>query len=96
MFIDDTELDRYFETADGFLWVTGLIRIQDGRLLIERLLMYPATGARQEVGVRQMLAIVRSLKDEAISQGLSGYSVGAERMYVGKPARMISIKRRLR
>jgi len=96
LFVDETELDRYFETADGVVWITGLIRILDGRLLIDRFLVYPATSARQEIGVRQVLAIVRSLTEEAIAQGLSSYSVEAERVYEDKPARMISIKRRLR
>jgi hypothetical protein len=96
LFVSETELDRYFETTDGVVWVTGLVRILDGRLLIDRLLVYPATGARQEIGVRQMLAIVRSLTEEAIAQGLSGYSVKAERVYEDRPTRMISIKRRLR
>jgi hypothetical protein len=43
-----------------------------------------------------MLNIVRTLKDEAIAQGLSAYSIEADRVYIDKPERMISINRRLR
>ena len=43
-----------------------------------------------------MLFIVRSLKDEAAAQGLSSYSIEADRVYQDKPERMILINRRLR
>jgi hypothetical protein len=96
VFIDGTELDRYYETAEGIIWVAGLVHIRSEMLLIDNLLIYPATGARLNVGALQMLEIVRSLEDEAIAQGLSAFTVEAERMYENKPRRMICISRRLR
>ena len=69
MFIDGTELDRYFETAEGTIWISGLIEIRNGNLLLRRLLVYPTTGAKLPVGTPSMLEIVRSLKEEAIAQG---------------------------
>ncbi len=96
MFIDGSELDRYFETSEGIIWVTGLVQVRDATLLLQNLLIYPATGARLKIGIHQMAQILRSLKDEALHQGLSAYSVEAARTRMGRPARMIRISRRLR
>jgi hypothetical protein len=95
VFVDGSELDRYFETPEGIIWVTGLIRIQDATLFLQHLPIYPATGARLRIGVPQMAQILRSLKKEGIDQGLSAYPVEAARMRLGRPARMIRINRRL-
>jgi hypothetical protein len=59
VFIDETELDRCYETRDGVIWVAGLVRIHQGTLLIDDLLIYPATGSKLQVGVGPMLDIVR-------------------------------------
>jgi hypothetical protein len=96
VFVDGSELDRYFETPEGIVWVTGLVQVRDATLFLRHLLIYPATGARLRIGVPQMAQILRSLKEEAMGQGLSAYSVEAYRMRVGRPARIIRINRRLR
>ena len=96
MFIDGSELDRHFETAEGIIWVSGLVQVRAATVFFHRLLIYPTTGARLDIGVRPMLDILSSLKQEAIAQGLAAYSIEAERMYKDKPQRIIHINRRLR
>jgi hypothetical protein len=96
VFTDGTELDRYFETNEGVIWVSALVHIRSGTLFLNRLLIYPTTGANLQIGVHHMLSIVRSLREEAIAQGLTSFSVEADRVYLDKPERMILINRRLR
>jgi hypothetical protein len=96
VFVDGSELDRYFETPEGIVWVTALVQVRDATLFLQHLLIYPATGAKLRIGVPQMALILRCLKEEAMGQGLSAYSVEAYRMRVGRPARIIRINRRLR
>jgi hypothetical protein len=56
VFVHGTELDRYFETADGVIWVSALVEVQNGTLMLDQMLFYPATGTRLTIGVGQVLS----------------------------------------
>lgn len=57
--------------------------------------MYSATSARQQIGVRPQIEGLRTIRREAQEQGFESYTLFAERMYLDKPKRMITLTGRL-
>jgi hypothetical protein len=96
VFVNSTELNEFFETSEGVMWVTSRIQIIAADLLPIDLLAYPATSAREEMGVGAMVQIFHAIMDQARAEEFSTCTALGERRYKNKPARMISITRRLR
>jgi hypothetical protein len=95
MFFDGEALERVIETSEGLFWLIAMVKIKGKHLILSEFLMYSATSTRQQVGVRPQLEVLRTIKREAREQGLVEYTLFAERMYVGKPKRMITMTGRL-
>ena len=96
IFDDGKEIEYTFTTPSGKVATLAMVHIDGSTLELSGVLVYPFYGNRLNIGLRNMLAITRTIQELAKLEGFMRLLVVANRTSGATPGREVWLDRRLK